>query len=200
MTETKGQRTRQRVIQLAVPLFNRKGYAGVSMSDIIEATNLKKGGLYRHFDSKDDLALAAFDHAFQVVSNYLQQGMAEAPTPRARLETLISMFRNLASESPIVEGGCPVMNTAIDADDGHPTLRKRVREAMGHWLHLLEPVIAEGVDDGSFQPVAPDATAQYVIATLEGGLMLSKLYDDPTYLENVIGQLERYVETNLYST
>ena len=68
MTMTKGERTRQRIVAAAAPLFNQRGYAASSMSELMAATGLEKGGIYRHFASKDELALAAFDHMIAVQS------------------------------------------------------------------------------------------------------------------------------------
>ncbi len=61
---SKGEATRQRIIALAAPLFNQHGYNGCSLNDIMEATGLEKGGIYRHFESKEELAAEAFDFAW----------------------------------------------------------------------------------------------------------------------------------------
>ena len=59
MVLTKGERTRQHIIETAAPLFNQRGFTGASMADLMEATGLEKGGIYRHCGSKDELAVAA---------------------------------------------------------------------------------------------------------------------------------------------
>src|SRR5271163_4342886 len=61
----KGEMTRQRIIEEAAPIFNQRGFAGCSMQDLMEATGLEKGGIYRHFGSKEELAVAAFRYAMQ---------------------------------------------------------------------------------------------------------------------------------------
>jgi TetR/AcrR family transcriptional repressor of nem operon len=58
---SKGDETRERIIARAAPLFNQRGYAGAAMSDIMAATGLEKGGIYRHFGSKESLAHPSFD-------------------------------------------------------------------------------------------------------------------------------------------
>ena len=62
----KGRATRQRVIAQAAPVFNQHGFAGTTLSELMEATGLQKGGIYRHFAGKEQLALEAFDHAHEV--------------------------------------------------------------------------------------------------------------------------------------
>jgi len=62
---TKGEQTRQEIIRKAAPIFNQRGYDGAALSDLMKATGLEKGGIYRHFDSKQQLAAEAFDFAWQ---------------------------------------------------------------------------------------------------------------------------------------
>ena len=62
---TKGEQTRQRLVAEAAGLFNRQGYEGSSMQDIMQATGLQKGGIYRHFGTKEELAQEAFDYAWR---------------------------------------------------------------------------------------------------------------------------------------
>src|ERR1700748_3396306 len=113
---TKGERTRRRIVELAAPVFNRQGFAGASLRDLVGATGLEKGGIYNHFGSKEQLALEAYDYAMTRVTEAL-----------ARPTRMIRAFAANARK-PSVEGGCPIMNTAIEADDTHPELRDRARE------------------------------------------------------------------------
>ena len=56
----KGEATRERIIAAAAPIFNQHGYNGTSMQQLMEVTGLEKGGIYRHFGSKEELAAEAF--------------------------------------------------------------------------------------------------------------------------------------------
>ena len=77
---TKGAATRQRIVELAAPVFNQRGYVGASMRDLVDATGLEKGGIYNHFGSKEQLALEAYDHAMSLVTS----GLARVAEARAR--------------------------------------------------------------------------------------------------------------------
>ena len=70
---TKGERTRQFIIESATPVFNRKGYVGTSMSDITKATGLTKGAIYGNFENKEELALEAFNFSFRRVVKGLNE-------------------------------------------------------------------------------------------------------------------------------
>ena len=62
---TKGEQTRRKIVEAAAPIFNKRGYEGSSLNDLMEATGLKKGGIYRHFSSKEELAAEAFDYTWE---------------------------------------------------------------------------------------------------------------------------------------
>lgn len=186
MVLTKGERTRQHIIDTAAPLFNQRGFTGASMADLMEATGLEKGGIYRHFGSKDEVAVAAFDHAVELQTLRIREYALRETTAVGRLSAfcnaLASSFRD-----PVVTGGCPLLNTAIECDDGntsvHAELRVRSRRAMRRLIAYARKIIATGVESGELVPGAdPSAEAEMMVATLEGAVMLSKLYDDPHYV------------------
>ena len=60
---TKGEQTRRRIVEGAAPILNKRGYEGASLNDLMEATGLKKGGVYHHFSSKEELAAETFVQA-----------------------------------------------------------------------------------------------------------------------------------------
>ena len=67
---SKAQETRENLIRKAAPIFNRQGFLGTSISDIMKATGLKKGGIYNHFKNKDELAIAAFDFYIKLIQEH----------------------------------------------------------------------------------------------------------------------------------
>ena len=92
------------------------------------------------------------------------------------IEQLRSIVRRFTDTPSAVPGGCPLMNTAIDADDGNPVLRDLVRKAFADWRNRLAAVVQEGIDSGEIKAkIAPRRVANTIIATLEGALMLSRL-------------------------
>ena len=109
----KGEQTRQAIIEKAAPLFNQRGFAGCSMTDIMEATGLEKGGLYRHFESKEDLAAAVLRYSLKAAIESRSGGDDIEGDAIARLRLMISRFVSVPSP---VAGGCPLLNTAIDTD------------------------------------------------------------------------------------
>ena len=126
-----GEATRRRIVEQSAAVFNRHGYSGTSMSELMAATGLEKGGLYRHFESKQDLAAAAFDYAWETVSEPRRRGLEDCATS---LDKLLLLVQNFVEQPPrTLPGGCPLLNTAIDSDDGNPVLRGKARAALDQW-------------------------------------------------------------------
>src|ERR1700761_7190916 len=105
----KGELTRQRIIEVAAPLFNKRGFAGCSMQDIMEATGLEKGGLYRHFASKEELAVEAFNYA---LANVIRVRMQNPDHIEGAVERLRFVIKRFAESPSVIPGGCPLMNVA----------------------------------------------------------------------------------------
>src|SRR5690242_17531210 len=116
MVITKGEQTREMILQKAAQVFNRRGYFAVSMSDIMEATGMEKGGIYNHFTSKDDLALQAFDYAVDLVRQSYAAAVKGHYNAIDRLVAIIGIFRGITAGDPL-PGGCPVFKTALTVDD-----------------------------------------------------------------------------------
>src|SRR5829696_7407386 len=124
-----GGQTRENIVRQAAGLFNRQGFAGASMSDVMAATGLQKGGIYRHFESKEQLAVEAFDYAVSQVARRFAGALEGKTHAIDRLDAIVPVFAALSTDPP-VPGGCPVMNAGIENDDGNPALRERARTAM----------------------------------------------------------------------
>lgn len=114
-----------------------------------------------------------------------------------RLFALVSYFQSLIDD-PVVVGGCPILNTAIEADDAHPALRDRARAAMDRLRSTIERILTKGIQRQEIRPeVDVDNCVTMFIAALEGAVMLSKLYQDPVYMQRAVAHLTHYIETAL---
>jgi AcrR family transcriptional regulator len=183
----KGDLTRQRIIALAAPIFNSRGFEGCSMQDVMDATGLEKGGLYRHFGSKEELAAEAFLYSLDQAVKTRTDGLDHVRGAVAKLAYIIHRF--VDAPSP-VSGGCPLLNTAVDADDGNPLLRKLVRKAFADWKKRLAAIVAQGIEAGEIRRGAhPFQLANTIIASLEGGLVLSRIDGSREPLRNVEASL-----------
>jgi TetR/AcrR family transcriptional repressor of nem operon len=169
----KGEQTRQRIIEEAAPIFNQRGFNGCSMHDLMEATGLEKGGLYRHFASKEELAVEAFRYALRIAVKTRTDNLVHIQGAIAKLLYIVERF--VEAPSPIA-GGCPLMNTAIDADDGNPALRLLAREGIQAWKKRIAKIVEEGIGSGEIRNTTESRQiANSIVATLEGALMISRI-------------------------
>ena len=193
----KGEETREKILMRAARLFNEKGFYGVSLTDLMKATGLKKGGLYNHFESKEKLALEAFDYAIGLYRKRYEEALAGKSHAADRLLAIVDVMRRNVSDPP-VSGGCVLMNTAIESDDAFPALRERARKAMDSWRSLVRRTIDAGIQAHEIRPgVDPEQTATLLIGCLEGGVMLSKLYRDPVHVLRAADHISRYIIENI---
>jgi TetR/AcrR family transcriptional repressor of nem operon len=189
---TQGEETKKRLVQKAAEIFNTRGYSGTAVSDLMEATGLQKGGIYRHFESKEQLAVEAFDYAFETAMQVRFQDVDRHASPLKQLRQFIWNFAHRRSPIP---GGCPVVNTAIDNDDGNPALRKRAREAVGAFLNRLVETIERGIGQGEIKPgTDAQAFALLLFSSLEGALVVSRLEGSYKPLEVVAVALGKYLD------
>ncbi|QEH42887.1 TetR/AcrR family transcriptional regulator [Chitinophaga sp. XS-30] len=189
----KGEKTRQFIIEKTAPIFNVKGYAGTSLSDMTEATGLTKGSIYGHFANKDEVALAAFDYNLQQVMQTVRREMEQKNTIREKLAVFIAVYNNFLKQP--LHGGCPILNTAVEADDTHPALRKKAADAIHNWKKMLVQLIETGIKQQDISPtVHAEQLALTIIATIEGAMMISKLTGKPAYHKLIMASVENMVK------
>ena len=192
----KGEQTRREIIRKAAPIFNQKGYDGAALSDLMRATGLEKGGIYRHFDSKQQLAAEAFDYAWKVAIDTRFEGTQEIPNTVDRLKQVVRNFMD--RRAGLVPGGCPLLNTAIDSDDGNPQLRAKARQALSSWLDRLQAIAEEGKRRGEVRSDVDSAKlAMLLVSTLEGSFMIRRLQKKDGPLDLACDHLEEYLETKI---
>jgi TetR/AcrR family transcriptional repressor of nem operon len=191
---SKGQLTRQRIIAQAATIFNQRGYEGCSIQAIMDATGLEKGGIYRHFESKEELAAEAFDYAWKFASSKRRIHLDEIPNHADRIKQHIANFVTRTG----LPGGCPLLNTAVDADNGNRVLRERVRKALTNWQSMLRTILEDGIRSGNIRSnVDPGAAANRIIGSLEGAMLISRIERNDQALQQTLKHLDNYVESQI---
>jgi TetR/AcrR family transcriptional repressor of nem operon len=189
----KADKTRQFIVEKTAPIFNKKGYAGTSLNDMIHATGLTKGSIYGNFLNKDDVALAAFDFNLEKVNVTISQEMSGCQSFKEKLLVYTKVYENFF-EFPFPEGGCPVLNTAVDADDTHPKLKQKASDAIISWKDKLSKLIQKGIANNEFnQDVDPEQTALTIIAMIEGAVMITKVTGKLQYRKAIMKSVEAMI-------
>jgi len=190
----KGDRTRENIIMKSAAIFNQRGYAGTSLNDIIADTGIKKGGIYRHFASKDEIALEAYNYAASLVNRKFFEAVDQEQSASGRLLAFFRVYEDVVHNPPFI-GGCPMLNTAVESDDTHAELRDRVKQGMHNALDVMKSIILDGIKAGEFkEDLDPDALASFAFSLLEGGILLSKLDGDNKHMLMNITSLSSYLQ------
>jgi AcrR family transcriptional regulator len=189
----RSERTRQLIIEFAAPIFNKKGYAGTSMSDLTAATGLTKGSIYGNFKDKDDVAVHAFQHNIDLIFDFFSKELEAAGSTLDKLLAYPRGFRKVY-RMILAYGGCPILNTAVEADDTHAVLRKMAVDVLAKWKKSITSLIDKGKSEGIIER-ATDAhnAAEILIALMEGGSVLSKVTGEESYMLNAIDTAEKII-------
>ncbi len=189
----KGEITRQFIIEKAAPIINRKGMAGTSLSDIMEATQLAKGCLYGNFDNKEEICLESFNFLTQRYASELKGHLSNYPAGKARLLAYLDF--SLHSKFRDENGGCPVINFGSEADDTNPVIRERVKQTIRGTQEMLKQMITDAIGLDQFKPtVDARLLALKFYTMLEGAVLISRIENSNIQLEQITKLIQNEIE------
>lgn len=169
------ENTKERIIKESANLFNTQGYKATSISDITKATGLTKGAIYRHFENKSDLEQQALRSLGRLMFTDLGASIQGASNFETKMEAIFSFFEKYM-HTPLYDGGCPLMNAAVEADDTNAVLRQQAYNMLAQLKASLHKIIENGIKNKQVTSGTDSSFyATIFIATLEGGIMMSKL-------------------------
>lgn len=190
---TKAEKTKQHIIEQTASIFNIKGIAATSVSDIMEATKLAKGSLYVHFANKEELAYYAVD--YNLKDFFCKAGVVidQQQTAKGKFFALLDLLNDPVNHP--IEGGCPMLNFGTEADDTSPVIREKVHLAMVGLQDNITEILEKGISDKEFRAGwdIKEFTIK-VIAMLEGGILMSRVYNNSDSMEVLINILKREIE------
>jgi Tetracyclin repressor-like, C-terminal domain len=132
----------------------------------------------------------------RLFSNIYPEETEEIPNTVDRLKQIVRNFRD--RRAGLVPGGCPLLNTAIDSDDGNPQLRAKARQALSSLIDRLQSIAEEGQRRGEVRGDVDSARLATLIAsTLEGSIMVSRLQKKEEPRDLAVRHLEEYLETKV---
>lgn len=179
----KSQEARERIVQAALGLFCRRGYAAVGTQDICSAAGVLKGSLYHYFPSKMDIALAALRHYGETVRRGIEEAAAAEGPATARLLRLFEAAREQAvkdREQTGVVRGCLHGNLALELSALDPRARQVLDEVAQSWNEAMAPLLEELVKTKAVPPTKDlRAAGKAVLAYLHGVVLMAKTANDP---------------------
>lgn len=171
---TKAEKTKQFILSKTAPVFNSKGFAGTSLTDLTASTGLTKGALYGNFHNKEDLAMEAFKYAVVKVKELIRNRVEKEVTYKRQLRAMLDFFAEYVFHPP-VQGGCPMLNAAVEADDHFPGMRRVVVKELMSTVMFIYNLLNKGVKAGEFKKdINARELAYTIFCSVEGAIMFSR--------------------------
>jgi TetR/AcrR family transcriptional regulator, transcriptional repressor for nem operon len=186
------ERTRERLLQAAFQEVHRSGFQSAGINTILAATNVTKGALYHHFDSKEALGYAIVEEiiAKLVRDRWLHPLLSDGQP----IDILIGIVRRIPGRPADVRAGCPLLNLATEMSPLDEQFRKRLERIFLAWQEGVATLLRKGQSQGTVRRnLNPDEAASFLVAMVEGYASLAKNAQDMKVWEvgikNIVGWL-----------
>jgi TetR/AcrR family transcriptional repressor of nem operon len=197
---TKGAATRDQILNAAARLIHVQGYQSTSLDDVLRESGVGKGNFYYYFKSKEDLGYAIID---RITQGFVERslGPAFADTNADPVEQIHGFLDRVleAQRQRKCVGGCVMGNLAAELSDVHEGFRQRLAGIFDVWRTHLAEAVSRGQARGRLRAdMDASRVAQFLVAGLEGSMLLSKVTKDITVMERCVEELKRHL--TLYGT
>jgi len=191
----KGSATRDQILAAAARLIHLQGYHCTSLDDVLRESGVGKGNFYYYFRSKEELGYAIIEQVMQgFIARTLEPTFADgAADPIAQVHAFLDRVLENQRQRNCV-GGCPIGNLASELSDVHEGFRLRLAGIFDQWRFTLTEALGRGQKIGRLrQDAEPGALAEFLVAALEGGILLTKVSKDIGIMERCVGQLKQHL-------
>src|SRR6266852_4365883 len=196
----KGAATRDQILDAASRLIHLQGYHCTSLDDVLRESGVGKGNFYYHFRSKEDLGYAIIE---RLVTAFLARTLGPAfadpePDVMGQIEGFLALVLDNQRQRNCV-GGCPMGNLASELSDVHEGFRLRLAGIFIEWRSGLTEALRRGQARGRVRAECqPASVAEFLVAALEGAILLAKVTKDISVMEKSVEELKRHL--TLYTT
>ncbi|MFS1514614.1 TetR/AcrR family transcriptional regulator [Chengkuizengella sp. SCS-71B] len=186
----KNDATKDLIIRTSIILFNEKGYGQTSIQDIMDATRLPKGAIYRRFKNKNDIALASFEKSGEILMSHFLEAVQSKDTATEKIIAMYYVYEDAVGNPPI-SGGCPLLNTAIESDYSFPELREKASLSYNKTLLFIKSILDEGINNNEFHnELNSHSLASFILAAFEGSIMASRVTHNNDHILNLTHQIK----------
>ena len=185
--------TRDRLIVTAMHLFWEKGYGSTSDADVLHAAEVHKGSRYSCFPGKQDLLLAVLAaYRAGIDEMLLAPAWKGVGDPIEKVFALLARYRQSVVRTECVYG-CPIGSLALEIHEPDPPVRKAMADNFSVWVEAVERCLNAA---GARLPNQLDrrALAEFVLTTMEGGVMQARTHRDVGYFDRAVAQLRTYFD------
>ncbi|BAV04903.1 transcriptional regulator, TetR family [Filimonas lacunae] len=190
---SKAEKTRQVIIEKSAPLFNTRGVSGTAVTDVMQVTGLARGSLYVHFKDMEELSHCAVDWN---LNQFQEKITTEAQKYSSAKDKFFGLLDYLSDPlNPPVQGGCPMMNFGMEADDTSPVIRDKVNETICAVQQGMLDILKAGIKAGEF---SKDWDYKVFVvkayAMIEGGILVSRVTKDISQMKLLVQLMKDEVE------
>jgi AcrR family transcriptional regulator len=194
MIMSKAERTKQFIIEKTAPIINKKGMAGTSLSDIMEATKLAKGGIYGNFENKEEICKESFLYLRSQLAGKLDHAVSQGKTAKEKLFNLLAVYEDKNN----MTDGCPILNFGVEADDTNPFIKEQVKKAILSAQKRFSDIAVSGIENKELSAeINPEKFGTNAFTRIEGAILCRKVFDNndqmKVVLESIKNDFERYV-------
>ncbi len=190
---SKAEQTKKYIIEVAASVFNKKGFAGTTMSELTSATGLTKGSIYGNFATKEEVAVEAFQYAVAKMRSELNTAAKTYQSPLDQLMGIIDYLRTYVLQPP-VPGGCILLNTAVEADDNNPVLKGRVAAELKKTVDTIHGLLKKAVSTGEIVCNCDTRTIAYnIFCAIEGAVMMSRVQNSTKPMQEISTFWKQYL-------
>lgn len=188
---SKAERTRQFIIETSAPLINKKGMAGTSLSDIMEATKLAKGGIYGNFENKEEICMESFLYLRAQLASKLDLAVSKGKSAKEKLFNLLDFYGN---DKNMAEG-CPLMNFGTEADDTNPIMKEQVKKAMLSAQKRFFNIIEDGIRNNELaSEINSEHFSTKAFTMIEGAILCRKVLGSNDQMNIVLNSIKNEFE------
>lgn len=197
-TETKspkGAATKDQILDAAARLIHLRGYHCTSLDDVLKESGVGKGNFYYHFKSKEDLGYAIIDRVIRgFIERTLEPTFADlSADPIEQIHSFLDRVLQSQRQRHCV-GGCPMGNLASELSDIHEGFRQRLAEIFLQWRVKLSDALRRGQRRGRLREnFDPTGAAQFLVAALEGAILMTKVTKDISVMEKCVEELKSHL-------
>ena len=194
--ETKGLRTKKRIIAKSLKLFTAQGYFGTSIEEILKATKLTKGGLYGHFSSKKEIWYAVYDEASRIWRGVVFKDIKNISDPLERIEKVIDNVLINYMGANVFDGGAYFVPMLVEVAGYSKTMTKHILNGFERFIALLHRWVKEAEQKGILKKgLDHGEIASFIMTSFNGATTLYVATKDPITLKQTLNQLKYYVDS-----
>ncbi len=192
---SKGEVTRQRILEATLQLFSVKGYFGTSIHDVMEEVGITKGGLYGHFRSKEELWNNAYEEAVLIWRGIVFRDASAIDDPVERICKVVEHDLLDYVGEGVFAGGCFFLNCLLDVSGRSDAMTRRILKGFVRFSKLLASWLEEAKERGLIsEEVDSREVADFIIINLNGATALYTASRDRRLLETSVSQTRTFLE------